>query len=67
LIYRFIYFWKDYAYPSYNIPREQYCFGEHSNWATGGCYESDKQPFIDTISIEERLIIPLSLLAISNA
>lgn len=50
MIYKFIHFWKNYAYPSYSIPIEQYCLWEHSNWAVWGCYDSDKQPFIDKIS-----------------
>lgn len=49
LIYRYIYFWKNYAYPSYSRHNDTVCFGEYSNWASGGCY-NNKQSFIDTIS-----------------
>jgi len=48
MIYKFIYFWKNYAYPSYSIPREKYCFWE---WpGGGGCHYTSKEPFIETIS-----------------
>lgn len=48
LIYKFIYFWKNYAYPSYSIPTERFCLGVWVN--NGRCFYTSKQPFIDTIS-----------------
>lgn len=51
MIYRFIYIWKNYAYPSYSRPSRRVCFGEYTNWSIGGCSYTNKQPFIDTISI----------------
>lgn len=47
LIYKFVYFWSNYAYPSYSKPIEQFCFWV---WPNGWCTLTTKKPFIDLIS-----------------
>ena len=49
MIYRFIYFWKDYAYPRYSRPNEEVCFGMYKGWWLG-CDNDNKQWFLNTIS-----------------
>lgn len=50
LFYKFLHFWENYAYPTYDIPKQRQCFGLLINWATGGCKVIWKEIFIDKIS-----------------
>ncbi|MDD2907319.1 MAG: hypothetical protein PHH98_01630 [Candidatus Gracilibacteria bacterium] len=49
LIYKFINFGKNYAYPSYNRPNNTICLGKYLNGSVGGCTNS-RDAFIETIS-----------------
>lgn len=53
LISKFVYFWKNYAYPKYNLPYYQVCFwGPSFGWWLGGgwCYDGNRHWFEYIIS-----------------
>jgi len=42
LFYKIIHFWKNYAYPKYDIPSKRICTGMVVDWTVGECYNDNR-------------------------